>query len=67
MERKAGITHYQIYKLTNNMDVSTEILRAICNVLECKVEEIMEFIPENNQIDIEKQSQVGESYENWNY
>ena len=35
------------------MDVSTEILRAICNVLECKVEEIMEFIPENNQIDIE--------------
>ena len=43
LEKKAGITHYQMYKLANNMDVSTEVLRAICNALGCRVEDILEF------------------------
>ena len=46
LEKKAGITHYQMYKLANNKDVSTEVLRAICNALNCKVEDVVEFIPE---------------------
>ena len=44
LEKKAGITHYQMYKLANNKDVSTEVLRAICKVLEVRVEDIMEFV-----------------------
>ena len=46
LEKKAGITHYQMYKLANNKDVSTEVLRAICNALSCKVEDVVEFIPD---------------------
>ena len=48
LEKKAGISHYQMYKLTNNMDVSTEVLRAICKVLECKVEDIIDFVLEKD-------------------
>ena len=44
LEKKAGITHYQMYKLKKNMDVSTEILRLICNALNCKIEDIVEFV-----------------------
>ena len=51
LERKAGITHYQVYKLTNNMDVSTEVLRAICNAFDCRVEDIMEFTPEKGVVE----------------
>lgn len=46
LEKKAGITHYQMYKLTNNMDVTTDVLRAICNALDVKIEEIMEWSTE---------------------
>ncbi len=41
-----SITHYQMYKLTNNMDVTTDVLRAICNALDVKIEEIMEWSTE---------------------
>ena len=44
LEKKAGISHYQMYKLANNMDVSTEILRAICSALDCNVEDVVEFV-----------------------
>ena len=44
LEKKAGITHYQMYKLANNMDVSTEVLRAICSALDVKLGDIIEFV-----------------------
>ena len=44
LEKKAGITHYQMYKLAKNKDVSTEVLRAICKTLDVRVEDIMEFV-----------------------
>ncbi len=54
LEKKAGITHYQMYKLANNKDVSTEVLRAICLALDCNVEDIVEFILENNYTTVSK-------------
>ena len=45
LEKKAGITHYQMYKLANNMDVTTDVLRSICTALDCRLEDIIEFIP----------------------
>ena len=46
LERKAGITHYVLSKLTQSKDVSTEVLGKICAALDCTTEDIMEFIPE---------------------
>ena len=46
LERKAGITHYALSKLTQSMDVSTEVLGKICAALDCTIEDIMEFVPE---------------------
>ena len=47
LEEKAHITHYQMYKLANDMDVTTDVLGAICKALNVRVEDIMEFIPED--------------------
>ncbi len=46
LEKKAGITHYQMFKIGRNMDLNTAVLRAICLALDCEVTDIMEFIPE---------------------
>ena len=46
LERKAGITHYALSKLTQSKDVSTEVLGKICAELDCTIEDIMEFVPE---------------------
>ena len=43
----AGITTTALAKLGKNENVNTEVLAKICKVLECNIEDIMEFIPEN--------------------
>ena len=44
LERKAGITHYALSKLTQSKDVSTEVLGKICAALDCTIEDIMEEV-----------------------
>ena len=46
LERKAGITHYALSKLSKNQNVSTEVLGKICIALNCTIDDIMEFVPE---------------------
>lgn len=41
-----GIDKAQLHRLRNNMVVKTLILDRLCRILECKIEDIMEFIPE---------------------
>lgn len=48
LEREAGITHYALSKLSQGKDVSTEVLGKICVALDCTIDDIMEFIPEND-------------------
>ena len=48
LEKKAGITHYQMYKLAKNKDVSTEVLRAICTALDVGIEDVVEFKSNND-------------------
>ena len=43
----AGITTTALAKLGKNENVNTEILAKICKVLECGVDDVMEFIPDN--------------------
>ena len=56
--RKKGLTQYalihtygispgQITRLKRNESVSTHTIDVFCKILSCHVEEIMEYIPEN--------------------
>lgn len=46
LEKAAGISHYAMTQLSRSKDVSTGVLRSICNALDCSMEDIVEFIPE---------------------
>ena len=43
----AGITTTALAKLGKNENVNTEILAKICKVLECGIDDVMEFIPDD--------------------
>ena len=45
----ANISNYTVTKLTRGENVTTDVLGKICKALDCGVEDIMEFIPEDNQ------------------
>lgn len=42
----AGITTNSMVKLGKNESVKVEVLAKICDVLECKIEDIMEIVKE---------------------
>lgn len=46
LEEAAHITHYQMYKLANDMDITTDVIGAICVALGVEPNDIMEFIPD---------------------
>lgn len=46
LEEAAGITHYQMYKLANDKDITTDVIGAICTALEAEPNDIMDFIQE---------------------
>ena len=48
LEREAKITHYALGKLSKEEDVSTDVLGKICGTLNCTIEDIMEFVPEED-------------------
>ena len=45
----AGITTTALAKLGRDENVNTEVLVKICKVLECGVDDIMEFIPDDKE------------------
>ena len=45
LEEAAGITHYQMYKLANDKDITTDVIGAICTAREVSVDDILEFVP----------------------
>ena len=47
LEVAANITHYQMYKLANGKDITTDVIEAICNALHVEVNDILEFVPDS--------------------
>ena len=43
---KAGVSTSSLTKMGNNGHVTTEVLLKVCTALNCKVEDIMEVIPD---------------------
>lgn len=44
-----GIDKAQLHRLRKNMVVKTIILNRLCSILDCWIEDIMEFIPNNEK------------------
>lgn len=49
---KAGLHPATLYKLRDNENVSCETLVLICHVLECRIQDICEFVDTPKEIDI---------------
>lgn len=58
--RKRGVTQYDLYthhnvnraqidRLRHNKNVEVNTIDKLCNILQCRVEDIMVHIPDNNQ------------------
>ena len=45
----AEISNYTLNKLTKGENVTTDILGRICKALDCNVEDIMEFVENDNK------------------
>ena len=46
---QAGITTNALAKLGKNEHVSTQVLEKVCNVLHCEIQDIMEFVPDEER------------------
>ena len=46
---QAGITTNALAKLGKKEHVSTQVLEKICNVLHCNIQDIMEFVPDEER------------------
>ena len=44
MEEATGITHYQMHKLADDKDTTTDVVGTICAALEVRPNDIMAFI-----------------------
>lgn len=44
----AGISTYTVSKLNRGENITTDVLGRICKALDCNIEDIMEFIPDEN-------------------
>ena len=45
---KHGISHATVQRLQADMPVSTHTLNKLCTILNCRLEEIAEFIPDKS-------------------
>ena len=46
---QSGISTGALAKLGRNENVNTEVLAKICKALDCKIEDIMEMIPDDKE------------------
>ena len=46
---RAGISTVALAKLGRDENVNTEVLAKICKTLDCKIEDIMELVPEGEE------------------
>ena len=49
LEQMANISHYTMNKLTRGDNVTIDILGRVCQALNCSVDDIMEFVPEDSK------------------
>lgn len=43
---KHGMSHATVQRLQTNMPVSTHTLNKLCKILNCRIEDVVEYIPD---------------------
>ncbi len=46
-----GIDKAQLHRIRKNMVVKTIILNNLCSILHCRIEDIMEYVPDEEKAD----------------
>ncbi len=41
-----GVDNAQLHRLRHNMVIKTSTLDALCRILDCKIEDIIEYVPD---------------------
>ena len=49
LRQKAGISNAAMAKMWKNLPVTMNVLENICNSLQCRIEDIVEYIPDSNE------------------
>lgn len=49
LQNAASLTNHTMLKLRNNMDITTETIGKICKALDCQMNDIMEFVYDNEK------------------
>lgn len=44
LQEQAGLTHHEMLKLRNDMNITTETIGKICKAMNCEPTDIMEFV-----------------------
>ena len=44
-----GIDKAQLHRLRKNMIVKTLVLNNLCKILDCRIEDIMEYVPDEDE------------------
>ena len=47
-----GIDKAQLHRIRKNMVVKTIILNNLCSILHCRIEDIMEYVPDEEKADV---------------
>lgn len=48
LRKQAGITSNAMAKMGKNQSVSVEVLAKVCHVLDCTLDDILEFLPDES-------------------
>lgn len=48
LQEQAGLTHHEMLKLRNDMNITTETIGKICKAMNCDPTDIMEFFDEDD-------------------
>ncbi|HIS48643.1 MAG TPA: helix-turn-helix transcriptional regulator [Candidatus Scybalocola faecigallinarum] len=43
--KEHGVSNYVLLRLKNNEDVSMRTINRLCQILDCQIQDIMEYIP----------------------
>ena len=50
LTKMAGITDYAMRQISKDKDVSTEVLTKVCAALDCEVQDIVDFLPDEDPV-----------------
>ena len=50
LQVKGGISSSTIRRMKANQSISTNTLDALCKILECRLEDIAEFVPDDERV-----------------